>query len=126
MRLSNRWFAIGLSLTVGVLGIAAVPASAATSLSWTTASIASGESLDQISCPSAGLCVAVGGAGDVFTSTAPSASSSAWTRTFIDNASGSADSLNSITCPSTTLCVAVDDSGFIFTTNKSDPCRGER
>ena len=54
-----------------------------------------------ISCPSAKLCVAVDNAGQVATSSTPTAGVAAWTLAAIPNT----PSLTSVSCPSTTLCV---------------------
>lgn len=54
-----------------------------------------------VSCPSAKLCVAVDNAGQVVTSTTPTAGVSAWTLAALPGG----PALTSVSCPSTTLCV---------------------
>jgi len=56
--------------------------------------------LASISCPSASLCVAVDGAGHLFTSTDPTGGSGAWTKTEVPG-------LEAVSCPSVSLCVGV-------------------
>ena len=83
---------------------------------------------DEISCPSAQLCVGIIGP-DVVVSTDPTNSTSTWTRFSIDNATeGCHDGqtcgaqLTAISCASEALCVAVDDVGNAFTS--TNPAAG--
>jgi hypothetical protein len=73
--------------------------------------------LTGLSCPSAGLCVAVDDGGDVLVSRSPADGSSAWSSAHVDRAN-----LSAISCPSTSLCVAVDRSGNVLTS--TDPAAG--
>jgi hypothetical protein len=83
---------------------------------------------NDISCPTAQLCVGVIGT-DVVVSTDPTGSTSTWKRFTIDNATEAchdgqtcAAQLTAISCASETLCVAVDDVGHAFTS--TDPAAG--
>jgi hypothetical protein len=69
-----------------------------------------GPGLSGVSCPSAALCVAVDGAGNVLTATSPTGGSAAWTITNVDGPTA----LASVSCPSVSLCVAVDSVGRVF------------
>jgi hypothetical protein len=73
--------------------------------------------LKGVSCPSVKLCVAVDTAGDVVTSTNPTAGPSAWHVTYVD-----ITALTGVSCPSAGLCVGVDDSGNVVTS--SNPSSG--
>jgi hypothetical protein len=110
------------SFCAGVSGRFAVTSTDPTDAgTWASAEVETGagsSSLDAISCPSASLCVAVDSAGNVLTSTDPTAGASAWTRTNVDGTSG----LGPITCPSVSLCVAINSSGDAI--SSSDPTGG--
>jgi hypothetical protein len=67
--------------------------------------------LNGVSCPSSGLCVAVDWAGDVVTSTNPTAATPTWTVTSVDGS----NELRGVSCPSSGLCVAVDNAGDVVT-----------
>ncbi len=67
---------------------------------WSTINAFSG-----VSCPSAGLCVAVDTAGHVITPTDPTSTTPNWTVSRVDIT----NKLTAVSCPSVTLCVAVDD-----------------
>ncbi|MEO6859335.1 MAG: hypothetical protein ABI323_12260 [Solirubrobacteraceae bacterium] len=78
-----------------------------------------------VSCPSAGLCVAVDGAGNALVSTDPAGGAAAWTITHADtnrtHGCGGAGlacqpPLVGVSCPTIALCAAVDFSGNILTT----------
>ncbi|MDQ2758999.1 MAG: hypothetical protein M3Y17_00795 [Actinomycetota bacterium] len=79
----------------------------------------SGGVAPDISCPSVHLCVAVDAAGNVRTSTNPTAGRTAWTTRRVDRRGAS---LTGVSCPSSRLCVAVDDRGNVFTS--SHPAAG--
>jgi hypothetical protein len=63
-------------------------------------------SLDAVSCPTEGLCVAVGYEGSVYVSNDPAGSAGSWSVTDL-NEPGSAKHLTAVSCPSVSLCVAV-------------------
>ncbi len=84
----------------------------------TTPPFAYPTAIEGVSCPSASLCVAVDGSGDVLTSIEPTGGAAAWTSATIDADSG----LTAVSCPSTALCVAVDGSGDVLTS--TDPTGG--
>jgi hypothetical protein len=65
--------------------------------------------LDDVSCPSVALCVAVDSAGDVLTSTNPAGGPAAWTTSAV---AGGTD-LSAVSCPSTSLCLAVGGSTML-------------
>ncbi len=71
-----------------------------------------------VSCPSASLCVAVGAARSVFSSTNPTGGPSAWTSSDIIPSTYDFGFVG-ITCPaaSVTLCVGVNDAGDLVTTS---------
>ena len=66
--------------------------------------------LSAISCPSASLCVAVDGQGDVLTSIDPAGGAGTWKITNVHGTNG----IESISCPSVSLCVAVDQKGNVL------------
>jgi hypothetical protein len=105
----------------------------ATASSWESAQLpgAAGKAfLLGVSCPSQGLCVAVGTNNLIASSTDPTGGSSAWRFVYAgegpwpktdewptDNISGR--QIQSVSCPSANLCVGVTDQGFIY--SSSDP-----
>ncbi len=60
-----------------------------------------------VTCPSASLCVTVGGLGEVAVSSDPLGGSSAWSAGAIDGA----NALVAVSCPTRSFCGAVDDGG---------------
>ncbi len=98
------------------------PASAAEwTLAWTAPTVDGG--LNSVSCPSEGLCVAVGNGGHVVTSTDPGFGP--WSTANVDSArdaSGRPAILMSVGCATVALCVAVDDAGNV--TVSTDPAGG--
>jgi hypothetical protein len=68
--------------------------------------------LDDVSCPSVSLCVAVDSAGDVLTSDNPSGGSAAWTATALNGA----PDLSAVACPSVALCLADGGSKLFVST----------
>ena len=80
---------------------------------WSLTDAESGTVIDDVSCPSIALCVAVDSDGSVLVSTTPTTPSS-WTTARIDGGR----SLEAISCPSTKLCVAVDNSGNAMASTK--------
>jgi hypothetical protein len=71
--------------------------------------------LSALSCPSASLCVGVGGE-FVYTSSNPTGGAAAWTPALVHYG------LTEIACPSTALCVATDTTGNVWTS--TDPTAG--
>ncbi len=78
----------------------------------------SGRQIQDVSCPSLGLCVAVTNQGNIYTSTEPTGPAWAWNVTPIDG-NGRNIHLEGVSCPTVSLCVAVtggrNDSGKVFT-----------
>ncbi|HEX7610856.1 MAG TPA: hypothetical protein VF380_09300, partial [Solirubrobacteraceae bacterium] len=66
-----------------------------------------GAALRAISCPVAGYCVALDGAGDAFASQYPAAAPPTWSSTAVDLAG----SPTAVSCSAAGLCAAVDDHG---------------
>jgi hypothetical protein len=87
---------------------------------WKTQSI-SGKPIRGLSCPSTTLCVGVTEQGNIYSSTDPTGSRSAWKNVQIDG-EGSNTHLFGVSCPTVSLCVAVsgkrEDSGKIFTSTE--------
>ena len=84
-------------------------------LSWSAAlPVDPAAGITAISCPTASLCVAVGG-DDVATSSSPA--SGPWTVSRVDTATdqGSPASFQAVSCPAISLCVAVDTAGEVLT-----------
>lgn len=82
--------------------------------------------LDAISCPTEGLCVAVGYEGSVYTSTDPTGGAGTWSVTDLKGGSN-ATHLTSVSCPSASLCLAVsggygEAAGRVLTS--TDPASG--
>jgi hypothetical protein len=80
--------------------------------SWSSAPIDGGKALTGVSCPSASLCVAVDGEGDVLTSTKPA--NGKWTLA----STHAGHDLTGVSCASATLCVAVDSGGYVLATSE--------
>ena len=112
---------------VASVAVLATPAHAAT-LNWSSRTVIdhhppfpTTHPLAGISCPSAGLCVAVDTGGSAAVSSDPTGAHQngctlcSWTSVDID----SAHSLVGVTCPSVSLCVAIDDAGDVLTS--TDP-----
>lgn len=100
-----------LAATVA-LALAGTTAASAAPMDWSAPlSISAGHVISGVSCPTTSLCVAVDDAGNILTSTDPSAkSASTWT-----SRTSSVSSLSDISCASPTLCVAVDSNGDVVT-----------
>ena len=85
----------------------------------------SGRQIEDVSCPSTGLCVAVTNQGDVYSSTRPTGPGGEWEVTPLDG-KGRNVHLEGVSCPTVSLCVAVtggrNDSGKVFTS--TDPTGG--
>jgi Divergent InlB B-repeat domain len=119
--------AAGLTLATLVVGAWVVVALASSSgpTTWSAASLvapgsllpmsATGYSLNDVSCPSTSLCVAVARFGNAVATTNPTGGGEAWSAANIDGTTA----INSVSCPSLSLCVAADDSGNVLTS--SDP-----
>ena len=110
--------ALGAALIVLVLtGIAAAPALGST---WTGRQL-SGEAakvtMFGMSCPSASLCVAVGGNNTIASSTSSGADS--WTAVYVGEGAIPTGfnyrQIRGVSCPSAGLCVAVSQEGLIYT-----------
>jgi hypothetical protein len=74
--------------------------------------------LQSVSCPQAGLCVAVDAGGNVLTSTSPTGGAGTWRRSLIDPGAW----LAAISCPTESLCVAGDSDGNLVVS--TDPTGG--
>jgi hypothetical protein len=116
--LAGLWVAV---LAVGLL-TAVRPALASSPLRWASPvriddqpPFASPTQVRGVSCPSADLCVAVDGVGDVLASTDPRVGTAAWARTKVT------EGFDGVSCPSVKLCVAVGNE-VIATT--ADPAEG--
>jgi hypothetical protein len=90
---------------------APVTAAGAASVNWSSQRMTLGASLSAVSCPSEGLCVAVNGEGDTFSSTDPTAPSPSWDT--VEIAAGGAG-LNTVSCAPAGPCAAVDHMGEVF------------
>jgi hypothetical protein len=77
-----------------------------------------------VSCPTAGLCVAVDMEGDVVYSTDPTGGPSAWHTTFVSDPGLYVSNVGfyAVSCPTASLCVATDNQGGIATS--TDPTGG--
>jgi hypothetical protein len=64
-----------------------------------------------VSCPTSGLCVAVGAAGEVVTSSNPTGGTSAWTMTRVDGS----NVVSGVSCAGSSFCAAVDQVGNVVT-----------
>jgi hypothetical protein len=73
--------------------------------------------LEEVSCPTATLCVTGDGSGDILTSTDPSGGPGAWQDTHL-----SSGDTGSISCPTASFCIGGDGRGGILTS--SDPTGG--
>src|SRR5579863_825537 len=101
-----------IAVSVAALCVGAVFADAADPLGWGSAAPAdAGHSLNAVSCPTTGLCVAVDSSGNVVFTTAPT-STAAWTA--VSPTVDSGHSLTSVSCASASLCFAADNHGSVF------------
>ena len=69
--------------------------------------------LDDVSCPSVSLCVAVDNAGNVVSTANPTGGPSAWSASAVSGATG----LAAISCPSKSLCIATGGSTMVVSTS---------
>jgi hypothetical protein len=100
--------------------LAAAPAGATPSLSWSSPTFVDGNgTLSAIACPSSALCVAVDDQGNALTSTDPSSVAPTWS---MQRAVDHGQALSAVSCASSTLCVAVDGKGNVLTS--TDPLAG--
>lgn len=105
------------------LGFAALGAASATAADWSERQLNADTSdrlpMFGISCPSAQLCVSVGGGNTVASSTNPTGDTSAWKVAYagIGPYPGSPNQrqIRAVSCPSAQLCVAVTFEGLIYT-----------
>ncbi len=136
MKLGGRQFAAAGLL---VLALAALVPAAAGASEWSVVQLPAGgvnASFYGMSCPSASLCVAVGGNSAIATSTDPTGGASAWK---IGKPGGGVDipdgavppggevtygggQIRGISCPTTALCVAASLDGRFYTS--TDPAGG--
>ncbi len=75
--------------------------------------------IDELSCPSARLCVAAGPDGEIFTSTDPGAGKHASWHEAVKHAIGT---IEAVSCPADSFCVAVSNGGYVVTS--SHPANG--
>ena len=95
------------------------PAAGPAGLTWSApVSVDGTNHINGVSCPSASLCVAVDGEGNVLTSSSPAGGVGAWSVSSIPGVFG----LESISCATATMCVAQDGSGDVVTS--TDPAGG--
>ena len=73
----------------------------------------------EVSCPSASLCVAIDGGGQVRTTANPGAESPAWTTTTLPVPAGDPNNgnLQHLSCPTTSFCVANAYTGYVYASN---------
>jgi hypothetical protein len=108
----SRWLTAVLGAPLACTALAfSVPAQAAANHSPSPAGFYG------VSCPAKTLCVAVGAAGAVVTSTDPTGGLSAWHRT---NIAGT-NLLRAISCPSLTFCVTAQSGAVNVSTDPSSP-----
>ncbi len=97
-----------------MLALVAVPAASAGAapVNWSSPhGIPLGGSLSAVSCPSEGLCVAVNGEGDAFSSADPTSPTPSWDTSAVD--AGTAG-LNTVSCAPAGPCAAVDHLGDVL------------
>ncbi len=73
--------------------------------------------ISALSCPTSSLCVAGDAAGNIVTSTDPTAGASAW-RTFRVDLKPGLAGITSVSCSSATFCAAVDGAGNVMTSKR--------
>lgn len=109
---------------VGLLGAVAQPAAGAT---WNSRQLAGDSTrlpMFGISCPTASLCVTVGGGNTIASSTRPTRGSGEWKVTYPGSGAGEPNQrqIRSVSCPTAQLCVAVAFEGLVYTS--TDPTGG--
>jgi hypothetical protein len=75
-------------------------------------SVGAQAALDDVSCPSVSMCIAVDNAGNVLSSTNPTGGATAWTPSAVDEGTA----LAAVSCPSVSLCVAAGGSTILVST----------
>jgi len=117
---------VALAVVLCGLALGGIAATSAAGSTWTGRQMpgSAGESmLFGISCPSASLCVAVGGNNSVASSTNPTGGAGSWNVAYAGEGSAGPGAnyrqIRGVSCPSPQLCVAVSFEGLIFTS--TDP-----
>jgi hypothetical protein len=95
-----------IMIALVLASILSTPSALAGGLNWGTATRVERHKLIGITCPTARLCVAFDGVGNVAMSSAPFSAHPAWRLASVDRKSG----LTGIACPSVALCVGYDAS----------------
>jgi hypothetical protein len=129
-RVKPRAWSLMLAASCITSALAFAPSALASS--WTTARLPGAAAkvfLLGVSCPSQGLCVAVGTNNLIASSTDPTGGPSAWSFVYAgegpwpateswptENIEGK--QIQSVSCPSARLCVAVTDQGFIYSSTQ--------
>src|SRR4051794_29172945 len=86
--------------------------------------------LGDVACPTAALCVAPDGIGDVLTTTTPTGGAAAWAKSDIlgpikdGDAYGGPPGPNHVTCASASLCFLFGHGRYVYTS--TDPAGGAR
>jgi hypothetical protein len=119
----GRGWNLALVAACALLGLAAFGSATAGAADWSERQLVADSSdrlpMFGISCPSAELCLSVGGGNTVASSTAPTGDASAWKVVYagIGPYPGSPNQrqIRGVSCPSAELCVAVTFEGLIYT-----------
>jgi len=120
MGTARRIGALVVVVCVGALCLAA----AAGAASWSGRTLSAANSLRLplfgISCPTASLCVAVGGGNTIASSTNPTGGADSWRVVYpgAGQAEPNQDQIRGVSCPSPGLCVAVTFLGQIYTSRE--------
>jgi hypothetical protein len=77
---------------------------------------------DVVSCPTVSLCVVADSAGQILTTTSPTAGAGDWSASPVDSQSNGPRSFLSVSCPSVSLCIAVDNTSAVAAS--SNPTAG--
>lgn len=121
LSLSSRprlaWPGGGIVGLVVLVCLCTAPVAAGEGLVWASPQAVTSAPITSVACPSTSFCAVVDTAGEVATSTDPTASPATWQTTSLDS-----HSLEGIACPSSGLCVAVDSNGNVLTS--TDPTGG--
>ena len=125
LRSGGRPLVLCASFALALLGALTISTEAHASLSWRVQRVQTGwdsdnqtAGVDDISCASAHLCVAVGD-GDILVSTNPAAARSVWRLEHVPDW-GSPGIPASVACPSERLCVATTEESIITSTDPEE------
>lgn len=98
-----------LAVLAAMLVLASPAAAAEPSLSWSAPQTVAPDTIGDVDCPTAGLCVAVDAGGNVITTTNPTGPAAGWASADVFGAS-----LDAVSCSSASFCIAAGQEGNLL------------